>query len=215
MYNKCLFEKICNVSCSFAELEKFVSDMSKEEFDLENPFEKYYNVEAIISAIEKYQSNQISTSFLAYWMNAYNWIIMGGFKIDNSDESISLKEFLIWTISDWLDSLSFFNWGEEYYNLEDYKNTYRVLDSFWKDIGQCEAVFAEDGYNDDDVVVLITNNNSKSFARIYGELDYNNEAIDFEKVEPSCLENRAKQLNDSGYKELKYNLEYEKIKNNL
>ena len=59
MYNKELFEKICSVSCSFEELESFVSGIDKREFDLDSPFEKYYNVDKIISAIGKYQSKEI------------------------------------------------------------------------------------------------------------------------------------------------------------
>ena len=34
MYNKELYGKIINVSCSFEELESFVSDISKKEFAL-------------------------------------------------------------------------------------------------------------------------------------------------------------------------------------
>jgi hypothetical protein len=43
MYNKELYGKIINVSCSFEELESFVSDISKKELDIDNAFEKYYD----------------------------------------------------------------------------------------------------------------------------------------------------------------------------
>lgn len=204
MFNRHLFAKICDVSCSFNELEEFVIDIDKKEFDLQNPFEKYYSVDKIILAIEKYQANEIDAKFLAYWMNAYNWIIMGGFKIEKKDESISLKEFLIWTISDWLDSLSFFNVDNDWYNLEDYKNAYKVFDLVLQDINHCKAVFADYGDNEGDAVVLIRNDNSKYYIKVYGELDYNNEMISFEKVEYAYLDNQAKQLLNLGYQELKY-----------
>ena len=204
MYNKELFDKILDVSCSFEELENFVIDINKKEFDLENPFEKYYDVNRIIFAIEKYQSKEIDARFLACWMNAYNWIIMGGFKINHDYEAISLKEFLIWEIVDWIDSLSFFDDSEDYYDLEEYKNTYKVLDYVLRDIDNCNAVYAETHYGEGAVVVLIMNDNLKYFIKVYGDLDYKDETIQFEKVEPTHLKDRVKHLQNHGYRELKY-----------
>ena len=51
MYDKDLYNKIINASCSFEELEKFVIKIDKKEFDLDNAFEKYYDVERILYAI--------------------------------------------------------------------------------------------------------------------------------------------------------------------
>lgn len=208
MFNKDLFNRICNVSCSWEELKEFVIAIDKKEFDVENPFEKYYSVDRIISAIEKYQAKQINAKFLAYWMNAYDWIIMGGFKIEYEDESVALKDFLIWTIADWLDSLSFFDDSDDWYNLEEYKNTYKVLDSVLQDLPTCKAVFSEldeeDFTQEDAVVVLIMNDKAKYFIKVYGDLDYNNEKVKFEKIKAIDLKKRAQQLLDFGYKELKY-----------
>lgn len=204
MYNKKLFSDICDLSCSFEELKDFLIDINKKEFDLESPFDKYYSVKRIISAIERYQSKEIDGKFLSYWMNAYNWIIMGGFKVNKYDECNSLKKFLILTIIDWIDSLSFFDDNDDWYNLEDYKNIFIVLDSVLQDIDQCNAVFTESDYSDVAMVVLITNDASKYFIKVHGELDYNDDKIDFEKVDSTYLENRIKHLNNLGYKELKY-----------
>ena len=51
MYNKDLYNKIINASCSFEELEFFVSDIDKKELDLDNAFEKYYDVNKILYVI--------------------------------------------------------------------------------------------------------------------------------------------------------------------
>ena len=45
MYNKELYDKIISASCTFEELEAFVTDIDKKEFDVDNAFEKYYNCE--------------------------------------------------------------------------------------------------------------------------------------------------------------------------
>lgn len=209
MYNKDLFEKICNLTCSFDELKDFVTAIDKKEFDLDNPFAKYYNVDRLIAAIEKYESKEIDEKYLAYWMNAYNWIIMGGFKFGQDDDTVSAKEYLIWQIVDWIDGLSFFDTGFDY-DLEKYKTAFKVLDLVLQDIDKCKVVFAEYGWNEDDVVALVTNYAAKYFVKVYGRLDYNDNTILFEKIDLDDLTARAENLCKIGYQELKYtDWEYE------
>lgn len=207
MYNKKLFEKICSVTCSFEELESFVSPTDKNEFDLEKPFEKYYRLERIFFAIRRYQSKQINDRFLAYWMCAYNWIIMARFKIDPNDNSITFKEWLEWEMSDWLDSLSFFDDSDDWYNLEEYKNTFAILDKIYRNSNDWDRVFAhtdEWGDNDDDVVVLAYHKKNKEFVKMYAQLDYCHLNVKFQRVELDELENRMEKLRKIGYQELKY-----------
>ena len=52
------------------------------EYDLDYPFEKYYNVATIIGAINKYISKEWNHRTLANWCCIYNWILGGGFKED-------------------------------------------------------------------------------------------------------------------------------------
>jgi hypothetical protein len=211
MFNKELFEKICDVSCDWSELEKFVINIDKKEFDLNNAFEKYYNVERIICAIEKYRSKKINAKFFAYWSTAYDWIINSGFKIENNDKSVSLKEFLIFEISDWLDSLSFFDDSDDWYDLEEYKNTFKVLDFILQDIDDCEAIYAveaEDDEDDDyythDVTVLIKNVKEKYFIKLYTDCIYPENNVLFTKVLLTDLESQEGQLQKQEYIELKY-----------
>lgn len=207
MYNKKLFEKICNVTCSFEELESFVIKIDKKKFDLDSPFEKYYDLKKILFAIQRYEKKEIDDKYLSYWMNAYNWIIMAGFKIATKENSITFKEWLKWEISDWLDSLSFFDDSDDWYNLDDYKNSFAVLDKIYRNSNDWDRIFAhtdEWGDNDDDVVVLAYNKKSKEFVKIYGELDYCRLEVKFLRVELDELEKKIDDLKEKGYQELKY-----------
>lgn len=204
MFDKDLFDRICNAGCSREELEKFVIDIDKKEFDSENPFEKYYNVERLIMAIEKYEAKEIDAKFLASWMNAYNRIIMGGYKTEEQDESVSLKKYMIWEIADWIDGLAFFDGNEDIYNLKEYKKRFRVFDTILQDLTQCNAEYAPLGYDERGVIVFITNDDAKYFMKVFGELDYEKMTIDFENTAAVLLADRERKLLDAGYKELKY-----------
>ena len=213
MYNKELYDKIINASCSFEELEFFVSDISKKEFDIDNAFEKYYDLERILFAISRYENKEINDKYLAYWMSAYNWIIMAGFKMENENVRITFQEWVSWEISDWLDSLSFFDDSDDWFNLDDYKNSFRIIDEIYKNVNDWECIFAhtdEWGDNDDDVVLLTINNKAKKFVKIYANLDYLNEKVDFPRIEEDELEKKIKQLKKVGYQELRYGLFDEK-----
>ena len=175
MYDKELFGKIISASCTFEELEAFVINIDKKEFDIDNAFEKYYDAERILYAIRRYEKKEISDKYLAHWMNAYNWIIMAGFRTQQENKEIVFKDWLVWEISDWLDSLSFFDDSEDYITLEDYKNSFLIMDKIYKSIDEWKCVFAhtdEFGDNEDDVVLLAVNNKTKEFVKIYGNLDY-------------------------------------------
>ena len=129
MYNKEVFDKIINATCSFDELEAFLTDINKKEFDLDNSFEKYYNVERILYVIRRYENKEIDDEYLSCWMNAYNWIIMAGFKIESVNDEFSFKDWLMWEISNWLDGLTFFDDSADAFNVEDYKNSFIILHS--------------------------------------------------------------------------------------
>lgn len=213
MFDKNLYDKIINASCSFEELKDFVSDIDKKEFDLDNAFEKYYALERILYAINRYEKKEINDEYLACWMNAYNWIIRAGFETVNELASITFQEWVTWEISDWLDSLSFFDGSDDWFNLDDYKNSFKVIDDIYKNINDWECIFAhtaEWGDNDDDVVLLTINNKTKKFVKIYGCLDYLNEEVEFPRIEESALEKKIKQLKKAGYKQLRYGLFNEK-----
>lgn len=94
MYNKEFFEKVVNVDCSFKELKTFCANIDKEKYDTDNAFEKYYNVESILKAINRYKNGEVSDIYLACWANAYGWIIMAGFKSVKNSAGITFREWL-------------------------------------------------------------------------------------------------------------------------
>lgn len=111
-----------------------------------------------------------------------------------------------------MDSLSFFDDSDDWYNLEEYKTTFRVLDSVLQDIVNCEAIFAVDANEEDkdydyyvhDVAVLIKNVKAKYFIKVYTDCIYPDDNVLFSKVPLTELENQATQLQKQGYRELKY-----------
>ena len=209
MYNKELFDKIINATCMFEELEAFVIDIDKKKFDLDKAFEKYYNLERILYAIRRYENNEIDDRYLSYWMNAYNWIIMAGFKIESENNEISFHDWVVWEISDWLDSLSFFDDSDDWFNLEDYKNSFIIIDKIYKNINDWKCFFAhtdEWGDNEDDEVLLAINHNTKEFVKMYGNLDYLNEVVNIDRIELEEVEKEIERLIKQGFVELKYGL---------
>lgn len=205
MYNQELFERICNLESPPYELEKFVAAIEKLDFDLESPFEKYYSVDKILNAIQKYQAGEINAKYLANWMSAYNWIIMGGFQAEE-EGNIGLREFMMRQLVDWLDSLSYFEDDNGRYQLEAYKNTFGVLDLILFDLDLCEAVYAPHGENANGVAVLVKNKKAKYFVKVYGELDYRNEKVNMMQTTWSNLEQQAQALLGEGYSEFKYSV---------
>ena len=203
-----LFKKICDVTCTSRQLKAFVTDIDKKEFDLDNPFDKYYNLESILRAIARYEQNEIDDRFLARWMNAYNWIIMGGFDAYQGGP-ITFKRWVMRDISEFLDGLSFFNCGPKDYDLEKFKIAFEIRDKIFSNLDDWKRIFAhtdEWGDNEDDVAVLASNDKTKEFAILYGEMDYLHHEVDFPRVELDRLEKEIAVLREKGYKELKSGL---------
>ena len=208
MYDKLLYEKILECKCSYDELKNFNKDIDKKEFDQEDAFIKYYSLERVLYAISRYEKKEVDDRYLASWMNAYNWIIMAGFKSEQEGE-ITFQDWIVWEISDWLDSLSFFDDSDDWYNLLDYKNSFIIIDKIYNNASDWTAVFAhtkEWGDNDDDVVILAISQKNKEFVKMYGTLDYLNNKVDIEKITVKQLKAEMKILKNQGFTQLKYGL---------
>lgn len=207
MYDKVLFEKIINVDCSFDELESFGRRMNENEFDLDDAFGKYYDVERIFKAINRYENREINDRYLAHWANAYNWIIRAGFKTFDENAPITFREWVIWEISDLLDASSFFDSSYKELGIGKFKKSFRLIDEIYRNIGDWDCVFSHTGMfgdNEDDVVLLIVNHKAKEFVKIYSNIDYLNEKVDIKMLEPDESEKVISVLKSSGYRKLKY-----------
>lgn len=160
MHDKDLIEKICNLTCDKNDVYR---NQTTINYDYEYPFKKYYDVNIIIGAFNKYLSKEWDDRTLAGWFCIYNWIICGGFHDDLKENLNSLEEFLKDVISWYLDGLSFFD--EENY-LEDGMNDvyswidgFKNLDHIWQTRNDWKAVYAMVGkfaaFNENQYVVLI------------------------------------------------------------
>lgn len=215
MFDKDLFEKICKVACTFEELEEFSRGINEKEFDLDNPFAKYYSLDSILQCINLRKKGFVSDKFLAHWANAYNWIVMGGFETNVNNEkeiSVSLETVLIWAISDWLDSLSFFDGDKEFIKLIDYKKAFTTLDSIFTNHHEWTSYYSytNEEYADGDFVnsifVLLVNESKSLYFRFYSDCCDFKECV-FENAQHlNDVEDKEKQLKKSGYKKLQIGL---------
>ena len=210
MFDKALFEKICHVTCTWDELKRFNSKIDEKEFDVDNCFEKYYSLDPILKCIDLYKNKRITDKHLAYWCNAYNWIIMGGFKgkaNDENEKTVDIATILIWDISDWLDSLSFFD--PEYYDLDEYIGNFRVLDSICKNLKKWEVFYSfsadiyDDGESVNDINVLFVNKTKNIYYTLASDgCDFEENVLDEELNEVPDIETLISDLKSKGYKEL-------------
>lgn len=210
MFDRIMFEKICGVTCTYDELKCFNSKIDEKEFDVDNSFEKYYSLDVILNCIQLYKDRRITDKYLAYWCNAYNWIIMGGFKGKASDENeknADIATILIWDISDWLDSLSFFD--AEFYVLDEYISNFRILDSIYKNHKKWEIFYSfgtdtyDDGETINDISVLFINKTKNVYYTLTSDgCDFKECVLDEELTETQDIGTIISDLKAKGYKEL-------------
>ena len=167
MLNKELIEKACNLTCS---KDDMVIDQSEMQFDIDHPFRKYYDVNIIVKAIQKYECGEWDDVTLAYWANFYNWVICGGFD-DNVVEELDEFEILIKHIICWdLDDLSFFeDDGDDMY--PDLAEGFIDLDSILKTTEEWKYYYAYvgkfDRYNRNPYILLV-NDKEKKYMLVHG-----------------------------------------------
>ena len=178
MYDKELIEKVCNLTCS---KEEVCRDQTTINYDVDHPFEKYFDVNIIIGALNKYISKEWDETTLAHWFCIYDYIICGGFSDDLKEDYNPLERFITEVISWDLDGLSFFD--EEAY-LDDGINTiygwiewYKNIDHIWKTRDSWHGVYAAIGEYDSEnrqQYVLLINDKLKKYMIIFSDFLRNN-----------------------------------------
>ena len=113
MFDEKLYQKICNVTCSEEELIAISEKVRKHEFDLKLTFDQHYSLQSIETAINKYLDGTINEHYLAYWMNAYNWLICFG----GDSNTNTLKKYIECQFCGELTALTFI----DEYNFEKVK----------------------------------------------------------------------------------------------
>ena len=169
MVDKELLERIADAACGEAELKQFCKKTDKQKLYYVDSFRKYYRLGRILHAIERFERGEIDVDYLTIWAIVYNRIIMAT-KWAKTDYSglVGFEEYLIETISETLDSLSFLdsmNAEEEYAEqLKGYKDEFRFYDHVLSTLEEWDVSYAvgvtpddpedafpeEDDYDDDD-----------------------------------------------------------------
>jgi hypothetical protein len=207
MFDNELYEKICTISCTFDELNEFNTRINEKEFDTDNAFEKYYRLETILKCIRLFKERKIDAYYLAYWANAYNWIIMSGFNDELEGEKFFIDEIIKYEISDLLDSLSFYDDIKEIRFIDDYEKGFTAYDKVYRTLEDWHIAYAkstsevylEDGYCDYDILAI--NDKTKEFIYLRIEsCEISNETVDGEYFED--LYKIEQMLVKKGYKEL-------------
>ncbi len=159
MYDKELIEKICNLTCNKKEVNN-----ESIKYDFDNPFKKYYSVETILKAINKYLNKKWSDVFLARWACTYMYILCGGYK-DEVVEELNQIEWLVKELIVWnLDGISFFD-NSLKDDLDDWIKSFKSLDLVFKTSSKWK------GLNDDSYVVLVNDEERQYIICISDFLD--------------------------------------------
>lgn len=147
MVDKKLLERIADAACGEAELKQFCKKTDKQKLYYVDSFRKYYRLGRILHAIERFERGEIDVDYLTIWAIVYNRIIMAT-KWAKTDYSglVGFEEYLIETISETLDSLSFFdsmyNEGEYAKQLKEYKDLFRCYDYILSTLGEWDVSYA-------------------------------------------------------------------------
>ncbi len=143
MYDKEFLESVANGTCDFEKVSQ-APRLDTMEFDLDNPFAKYYRLQTVLNVMEKYENEEISIEELTSWACTYLWVLNGGFK--RLPEYQDVTDFLKYKISDWIDALSFWQGEEGWEDWEKLKEVFRTLDGLYQNSDGWTWV----QYNDDE-----------------------------------------------------------------
>ena len=157
MFDKHLINKVCTLTCTKKDVCR---NQTTIKYDSVYPFKKYYDVNIIVGAINKYLAKEWDADTLAGWACIYNWVICGGFRKGLKEKLNSFENFMKEVISWTLDGLSFFDddWLEDGETLEDWNKQYKNWDHIlqtqegWKAAYAMVGPYAE--FNDDQYVVV-------------------------------------------------------------
>lgn len=213
MINFELHNKIINCEATTEELMSFFPQ-DKSEFDKDDSFEKYFDLDKVKRALHLYRTKKINVDYLSHWACAYDWIISATLWSEPSPEGFhTLKENLVEQISDWLDGVSFFDESDDYPKnflskfykaLQLYYDTYKNIDkwtAFYVEHRQYRDPDDFDYLSHDDVFLLFVNDTERTYYTFVGCLAPNNELSD-NKLSLEELDEKLKKLKQAGYKKL-------------
>ena len=212
LINKVLLENIINCKVKFEEIEDFSIGISSTELDLDNSFSKYYSLQKIENAINKYRNADINGEYLAHWANAYNWIIMATLheKCVESGETPNFKEYIEYEISDSLDGLSFFDESDIDDDINSYFNDvlkeFKYYDNIYKEYENLEIYCKEQkiiDYHYENLVFLCVNRVKKVYF-IFNDINISapSDKVNEKQISEDEFVTTVSELNKIGYNEI-------------
>ena len=204
MYKNQVYKSILDCSIDDNLLENFCKNISSQDFDKENSFEKYYSLEIIKLATNKVKDDERDALWLANWANAYSYILMAS-TWDGQSSDNQAKDYVINKISEALNSLSFFESGddEKYYSILSYLKRFENLDNLYKMINEINTFYSLEKNNDYfEADILFVNTKQKLYYKIksFDLLDTQNDDATLLSLDE--LNQKISQLQLDGYKEV-------------
>lgn len=199
MYKDKFVEYVCEVN------ERLFDqiDVDEVKFETFNPFFRYFKLEIIEKAINKYKDDRIDKDYLLSWFLTYNRLLNGDFDEKANHSFNEVVDFVRNEITWQLDSLSLFDESE---NLDDYLETLKTLNLILNTESDWIIYYSVSEDEDiDEQYILLVNEKEKQFVEIITDFFENGD----ETERLICLTNRdyknkIRLLEALNYQELHY-----------
>ena len=168
MFDKEYIKRVCDLSLNE---EDYSKSQILIKYDLDKPFKKYYNINIITSALNKYLLNEWSEEKLTHWACHYMWVLNGGFDGRVIEDLSSLENLYLQIISNYLDELSFFSsdgWDNPKIRILNLINSAKDFDYIWQRINHWKAYYMQINSEDANLLILV-NDIDNLWAYLFAE----------------------------------------------
>ena len=163
MYYNDFYKRILDLSCTDEDLKGKIDDI---QYDVDNAFDKYYDISIICKAIDKFLDYQWLDSTFSSWAYHYMYIILQDSLNEKTDNT--LKEVIQDYITDLLDSLTFFSY--DYFNkennpqdLKEYKELFINLDIVYNSLSSWTGYCTKCNEHSDNYSLLLVNHTTQQY----------------------------------------------------
>ena len=200
MFDKEYIKRVCDLSLNE---EDYSKSQILIKYDLDKPFKKYYNINIITSALNKYLLNEWSEEKLTHWACHYMWVLNGGFDGRVIEDLSSLENLYLQIISNYLDELSFFssgNWANPKIRILNLINSAKDFDHIWQRINHWKAYYMQLNSEDENLLILV-NDIDKLWAYLFAGylIDTDNSGV-VNKISENEFKKLFEKLHGSSYK---------------
>ena len=195
MNNRITIDKIVNVD---VEYDYIIPSLDFSFETIADSFDRFYNVEIVNKAIEKYVDRKISSDAFVYWCWSYENIISSNLNFENAfsfQDIVKLKICKVFTSISTCARINLTQLKEYLYNID---SLYKTINEWTIAYAPYEmAIDSEDG----EYVFLAINKNKKLFSILYTcDLEYKGEERKYNERELNSIK---RDLISKGYRLLK------------